>query len=91
MTNFVDIEEPIESKELKRPRLDTGKDIFSQLTSVFNEAPGHCRLNQESQQQPQQQSIESLSAPSSTSAAEAGGALTTIVHVTQPANEVKVH
>ena len=26
-------------KELSRPRLDTGKDIFSQLTSVFDELP----------------------------------------------------
>lgn len=26
-----------EPKELKRPRLDTGKDIFSLLTSVFDD------------------------------------------------------
>ena len=26
-----------ESKELKRPRLDTGRNIFSQMTSVFDD------------------------------------------------------
>ena len=30
-----------DSKELSRPRLDTGKDIFSQLTAVFDELPTH--------------------------------------------------
>ena len=32
-----------ESKELTRPRLDTGKDIFTQLTAVFDETPANAK------------------------------------------------
>ncbi len=40
VVTFPDTETKSEdSKELSRPRLDTGKDIFSQLTSVFDDLP----------------------------------------------------
>ena len=36
---FVETEENVTPKEVKRPRLDTGRDIFTQLTSVFEDLP----------------------------------------------------
>ena len=32
---FPDVESSVDSREMKRPRLDTGKDIFTQMTSVL--------------------------------------------------------
>ena len=38
-----DLKMETDSKELSRPRLDTGKDIFTQLTAVFDELPTNAK------------------------------------------------
>ena len=67
------VEETVDSKDLRRIRLDTGKDIFTQLTSVFDELASPVKARSDG----------------SETACISNEGDTTIVHLSDPVEEAK--